>query len=281
MTPIRSLLLVLGLAAPLAASAARAQEPGGGPRSPDSLDCVIEPRSVVDIGTPSEGIIDEVLVDRGDVVKKGQILTRLRSDLERINVELSRLQARSLAEVQAKKSQLKLEMGKASRAEELHRRKVIATSTLEEAQANVDLAQTDVDSAELRHKVAETQLKQSEATLALRTIRSPIDGVVSKVNTAAGEYANVQNPLMTVAALDPLHVQVYVPISLFGRIRVGMVGLVRPAKPVGGVYQAKVTVVDRVFDAASGTFGVRLDLPNANLALPAGLKCRVRFAAGN
>jgi hypothetical protein len=36
-------------------------------------------------------------------------------------------------------------------------------------------------------------------------------------------------------------------------------------------------VVDPMFDAASGTFGVRLTLPNPERKIPAGLKCRARF----
>jgi membrane fusion protein (multidrug efflux system) len=40
---------------------------------------------------------------------------------------------------------------------------------------------------------------------------------------------------------------------------------------------ANVVIVDRVVDAASGTFGVRLTLSNPSNRLPAGLKCRVRF----
>jgi len=46
---------------------------------------------------------------------------------------------------------------------------------------------------------------------------------------------------------------------------------------VGGSYTARVDVVDQMFDAASGTFGVRLSLPNPNRRIPAGLKCRARF----
>jgi len=49
------------------------------------------------------------------------------------------------------------------------------------------------------------------------------------------------------------------------------------ATPEAFFYGAKVTVVDRVVDAASGTFGVRLELPNPNYRLPAGLKCKVPF----
>jgi hypothetical protein len=58
-----------------------------------------------------------------------------------------------------------------------------------------------------------------------------------------------------------------------------MKGEVYPEEPVGSRYTATVTVVDRVFDAASGTIGVRLEVPNPQYALPAGLKCQVRFPA--
>ena len=66
-------------------------------------------------------------------------------------------------------------------------------------------------------------------------------------------------------------------MELLGTIKVGMQAEVTPENPVGQVYKAKVTIVDRVIDAASGTFGVRLELPNPKYRLPAGLKCRVSF----
>jgi hypothetical protein len=60
-------------------------------------------------------------------------------------------------------------------------------------------------------------------------------------------------------------------------IKVGMRAKVIPEAPVGGEYIAEVKIVDRVIDAASGTFGVRLELPNSNHGLQAGLKCKVIF----
>ena len=84
---------------------------------------------------------------------------------------------------------------------------------------------------------------------------------------------------MTIAQLDPLNVEVFVPIPMYGKIKKGMDAEVRPEQPVGGVYIAKIDVVDAVFDAASRTFGVRLLLPNPEHRLPAGLRCKVRFPA--
>ena len=67
------------------------------------------------------------------------------------------------------------------------------------------------------------------------------------------------------------------PVSAFGKIRHGQRALVMPEAPVGGRYPARVEIVDQVFDAASGTFGVRLTLPNPERRIPAGLKCRALF----
>jgi hypothetical protein len=119
-------------------------------------------------------------------------------------------------------------------------------------------------------------LTRPAASLKLRTVRSPLKGVVVDRILAAGEYADPPQ-LLEMAQIDPLRVEVYAPVSLLGSIEVGMIGRVMPEQPVGGVYEAEVAVVDRVVDAASGTFGIRLALPNSDYALPAGLRCRVQF----
>ena len=56
-----------------------------------------------------------------------------------------------------------------------------------------------------------------------------------------------------------------------------MRGAVTPEIPVSKTYTAKVFVVDRVVDAASGTFGARLELPNPDYCLPPGLRRKVVF----
>lgn len=106
---------------------------------------------------------------------------------------------------------------------------------------------------------------------------SPIDGVVTERLLGPGEYRNEQNPILTLAQIDPLRVEVFVPTSQYGRIRIGSSAQIHPQQPIGGSYPAVVTVVDQVLDAASGTFGVRLALPNPALQLPAGIRCKVQF----
>jgi hypothetical protein len=91
-----------------------------------------------------------------------------------------------------------------------------------------------------------------------------------------GEYVE-DEPMLRVAQLNPLHVEVIVPVDYLGRIVPGMRAHITPAVEGLETYQAKVERVDRVADAASGTYGVRLSLPNPDYKIPAGLRCRMGF----
>ena len=55
-----------------------------------------------------------------------------------------------------------------------------------------------------------------------------------------------------------------------------MTAVVQP-EGIGGRHTAVVKIVDKVFDAASGTFGVRLELANRSGTLPGGVRCQVEF----
>ena len=67
------------------------------------------------------------------------------------------------------------------------------------------------------------------------------------------------------------------PARLYEGVTVGMAATIYPEVPAGSEYEASVMVVDRVMDAASGTFVVRLEIPNKDYALPAGTRCRASF----
>ncbi len=239
-------------------------------------DCLIEPFLSVNVGTPVSGVIDRILVDRSSVVRKGDVLVEFQSDLERAAVELARARASRESEVQASKASLSFNRRKHARLKTLHRQKVVPEHQIDEAATEVRLAGLQVSQAEQDKRIAELELAHALETLNLRTVKSPIDGVVVDRLKAPGEYVEDQ-PILSIAQLDPLRVEVVAPVSALGKIRPGMHAEIVPEVPTERELIAKVTVVDRVVDAASGTFGIRLELPNADYTVPGGLRCQVRF----
>ena len=260
--------------ASLAGGQAAAQTPSAGP-----LDCVIEPRALIHVGSKVDGILSEIAVGRGARVKKGQVLARLETGLERTEVEIARHRAKGEYEILSGRARLKHLTRRADRTNELYVKKVVSTEKRDEALTERSLAEFAVTEAEMNKRLRALELERAKEILARRTIHSPASGIVHERLMSPGEFVHEQAPLVIIAEINPLYVEVFVPIALYGTGRKGMTAKVRPVAPVGGIYTATVTVVDKVFDAASGTFGARLELPNPEFKLPAGIKCTVDFAA--
>lgn len=249
-------------------------------QSSQGLECLIYPEASVAVSGPMEGVLEKVHVDRGDLVKVGQVLATMESSVERASVVMA--QARAEKESALKSGQTRVEFGdrRYVRTLEMFKKELVATKDMDEAETAKYLAEYELLDATEEKRLARADYERAKAVLELKTIRSPISGVVVERLLTSGEFTK-QAPILRLAQIDPLRVEVILPVAMFGRIKVGQTAEVHPEAPVSGTYVARVTVVDRVIDAASGTFGVRLTLPNADLKLPAGLKCRVRFPGVN
>lgn len=238
--------------------------------------CVIKPSAEISIGTPVEGLIHTVQVERGEWVTKGQVILTLESSLEEATVALAK--AKADAEAVLKSSQLKVGFSNRNleRALALIKNNAIAQHDVDQAQTEKALAEMSYQEASENKHLAELEWHRATAALSLRTIRSPITGVVVDRLLSPGELAR-QTPVMKLAQVDPLRVEVYAPLSLLGKLKTGMRANVRPEGKGQPIYQAKIMVVNKLVDSASGTFGVRLEMPNPNNAIAAGLACTVDF----
>jgi len=245
----------------------------------DDFDCIAEARQIVDIRSPVDGLIEKVALERADPVKKGQIVVTLESGPERAALAIARSKAAMTGPVEAAQARVQFAKSKEKRQEELFRQNFVSSSALDEARTERKLAESELRVAIENQKLAELEVHRAEELLSMRTLRSPIEGVVVQRYLKAGEFAstNVKDPILKLAQVDPLNVEVVLPASWYGKIHKGDAGTVTPETP-GTPFIGRVSVVDRVIDAASGTFGVRLELHNPNNTIPAGAKCRLRFA---
>ena len=269
---IFSLVLATGIA-----PFAHAQDQQDQKKAAAEFDCLIQPKMILKLGTPVPGLISEVLVDRGAIVKKGDVVARLESSVEEAAVALARARADNEATVRSNLAKLEFQRRKDERAKQLGKTGAITFAAADEAETAMRVAENEFEEAQVALQLAKLELNRASEVLNQRTIRSPVNGVVVARALGPGEYAFDQGHLLTVSQIDPLNVEVFVPLSQFGKIRLGASAEVYPEQPVGGRYPAIVTIVDQVFDAASATIGIRLELPNPDYALPAGLKCQVRF----
>ena len=242
------------------------------------LGCLIEPHRVADVGSPVIGVIEALHAERGDRVSAGQPLATLRADVERASVQVAAGRAQAIGEFNAASNNAELARQKLARAKDLADQQFISPQALEQARAEAAVAENRLVQAREQRDILAREADLSRAQLALRTIRSPSHGVVADRYLSVGERVE-EKAVFRIAVVDPLRVEVVLPAQLYGQLRTGMSLNVTPELPGAAPRAAKVVLVDRLIDGASNTFRVRLELPNANLALPAGLRCKADLAS--
>lgn len=239
-----------------------------------TLGCLITPARVAEIGTPVVGVVERMLVDRGDSVRQGQPLAVLHAAGERASVRTAEARARAQAAVSAAQATLSLARQKAQRAESLHAEQFISDIALDQARTELTVAAQSLKQAEDQRAIYQAESAQALAQLHQRALRSPFDGVVVDRMAQPGERVELL-PLLRVADVARLRVEVVVPASQFGQVRAGARHPVKADVPGVAAREATVTQVDQVIDAASNTFRVRLAMDNADRAVPAGARCQV------
>lgn len=242
------------------------------------LGCLIEAERVTDVGSPVIGIVQQVHVERGDRVHAGQVLVELRADVERAALSVASSRAESTADLQAATASANFNRERLARAEDLFRQQFISQQALDQARTESDMAGQRLAQAQEQRRIASQERAVAAAQLAQRVIRSPLEGVVAERYVSAGEHVD-DRPLLRIAKVDPLRVQLVAPVGMYRQLRKGGSVTVVPELPGATPVAARITMVDKVVDPASNTFRVHLELPNRDGALPAGLRCKAQLDA--
>ena len=247
-----------------------------------TYDCLIEPTQMVELASPVTGLLERVLVKRGDRVAKGQTVALLDSRAEQAAAELARYKSEQRGPTQTAESKIEFSKRKFDRRRKLATENLMAAQEKDDAEAEFKLSESELLVAQENRQIARIEFQQQSALLSLRTLRSPFNGVVVDQVAYPGEVVEPgtgKKAVLKLAQLDPLRIQVILPKDAFGRLSPGVAVDVAPEIPANSRYAAKIATVDRLIDAASGTFVVLLELPNPKLDIPAGVKCRASFAA--
>ena len=267
-----SCLFTLALsAAPVYAAQLESEEPDH-----SELHCVVMPSAIVDVASGVSGRVETVDVERGDTVQAGQVVAALESRVEQANLALARARAEFDTNINLRKARLSFEKRKLVRTDRLRNNRVVSVHEQDEAETDARMAEWQLRKAIDDKYLASLELARAEEVLNRRSVQSPIAGVVVERFKSPGEYVE-EEPILRVARLDPLWVEVIAPVVVHGDMRKNMLAEVVAETEGGNAREARVIVIDPMGDAASGTFRVRLELPNPDLSMLGGVKCKARF----
>lgn len=237
-------------------AAAATEEPNG------LIEAFTEPYADINMAASEMGTLSKVDAKEGDVVTAGQLLANLDDAVLQASLEVARAGMNAEGELASAKTQLELRKVDLEKLNELFTRNHASRKELDRVSGEVRIAEARLQSVREDLEVRRLEYARIEAQLKQRQIRSTIDGVVVEVRKDRGEFVSPSDPVVArVVQLDPLLLVFSVPTDRRGEVSQG-----NNVPLEIGTAQAKATgVVEYVSptaDASSGTFRVKVRLPN-------------------
>ncbi|MGE0210386.1 MAG: efflux RND transporter periplasmic adaptor subunit [Parvibaculaceae bacterium] len=211
-------------------------------------------RQSIEVVALASGRVEAIEFEPGDKVKAGEVLIRLDDDIERADM--------AQAEGAVKENDLALK-----RATTLRK-----TNTVAQASLDTLLAQKATVTA---------ALDRAKRRLADRNVRAPFDGIVGMRRVDVGARVDDSTVLTTLDDLSEIRVEFSLPETFFGRVSIGQPVTATTAAYGARRFEGKVASIDSRVDAAGRSFKVRATIPNADLALPAGMFMQVSLQLEN
>lgn len=224
------------------------------------------------IAAVQAGTIVEILVKDGEAVTSGQVLFRLGSTLE--NLEVERLKALVDSDVSVERARAALAYAKRTetRTKRLSNDGITSEADLDDRELEVQIAELKLKQAKLDKVMARNELKQAEARLDHRTLRSPVSGLVTQILKRHGEATEKLVPVLELMKLDPLWIEFECPVKDAAKFRRGTSVVVSPEARRSDRRTGKVEYLSMNANASSGTFRVRVSVVNTERVWKAGLK---------
>jgi len=206
-----------------------------------------------EVTTEAGGVVQAIAFESGQQVRKGELLVQLNT-------------ANELAQLRALEAAARLAATQRDRWRELGEQKLVSRAEVDERSS--DAAQT------------QAQAEAQRALIAQKTIRAPFSGVLGIRRINLGQYLNPGDPIVSLQALDPIHVDFTLPEQRMNQVAVGGKVKLRVDAIADREFEATITAVEPAVDASTRNFTVRATLANPDGVLRPGTFARVGFELG-
>ncbi len=258
-----------------------------------TADGLVTAKDTVNISSQVMGEITALPFKEGDRVKKGDVLVQIDPSTYARDVASAKasLDASKVADQEAEVT-LKQKARDWKRAQDMYSQKIYSTQQYDDARLAYDQAKLGADQARAQVAQSVAYLQKAQDNLSKCTIRSPIDGVVTAVNTKVGETAVMGTMnfsgtvILTVSDLSQIITEVEIDEVDLPRLRLGQPAVITVDALNDKEYKGKVIEIGASAHASTtGTqtnirqFKVKVAITNPDSELKPGITARVKLIA--
>lgn len=247
--------------------------PGASLAMAGSFEGFTEPYRTIEVAAAEMGTVAKLMVHEGDRVSRGQPLALLDNDVLEVSREIANANANAQGKIDSARADRDLRKTRLERLLPLRSQGHASQVEIDRAKAELAVAEANLRIAEEQHRLDQLESKRIEAMIERRVLRSPIDGVVTKLHKEEREFvSNVSAGVATVVQLDPMRATFMLPTLQAQSLEAGQdIALEFPEN--GGKAKGRVEFVAPVTEAESGAVRVKVLLDNADGHYRSGVRC--------
>ena len=256
---------------------ARADEPAATATASTMATGITRPSDERELKFAAPGILAEVDIKDGDIIKAHQVLAKQDSRQDEQQYLSDKREADSNEKIEYSKADLASKEVDLKRKQELFKDKAASLTEVEQADLAVKLAEAQVKLAIMEHDQKGFEAEKERIKIEQMSLFSPIDGIVEKLNVHAGEMGDPQarDGAVIIGQWNPLWLEMHLPSAQASKLKMFQELQVKYAD--GKWLSAKIIFFEKV-DAASDTQLVRMELVNPENINP-GLHMQVKLPA--
>ncbi len=226
------------------------------------LDGVIQPISDVEVASTEMGIVKELLVKPGDRVVRGQPMAKLDSDSVEAQLRVKKTEAESTGKFEQARAELLLAQAKHDKLLALLADGKSSRNEVERANVDLLVAKGRLQSEEESIRVLKSDLERFQQQIEERTIRAPIDGIVTDLLKEVGEIVSTTSPSI-LRMIDTRHLRATFSVQEGELPSLPIGKIVRLQMSNGGIIEGAIEYVPPVADPETGWFMINVVIDNS------------------
>jgi len=234
--------------------------------------------ATVDIVPRVAGRIESIPVKLGDRVAKGQLITKIedREIREQINQAQATLDVNK-ANVAQRENEVQVQQIALDRAKTTFEKGLTARQMLEDAEARYNASISQLNVAKAQQSQTQFRIDELKITMSNTSVVAPNAGFVSRRMLDAGAFANANTVLLTIVDIDSVRLVANLVEKGFKKVVPGVEAKVQVDTFPGEDFNGRVSRVAPVFDPATRTAQMEIEVPNPGFRLKPGMYARVRL----
>jgi len=242
-------------------------------RSSNSIEGLTEPFRRIELAAAETGLITDINVHEGQHVTEDEVLAKLDDLVLQAALKVAAAQKDATGAVRVSQAQLRLRSSRYNKLRELLDGGNATPEEVAIAKSEREVAEARVQQATGALHVRKMEYEQAVAQIERRTIRSPIDGVITNINREPYEFVSYADPVvLTVVQLDPIVAVFTASPAQVTNLKQGQQVTVNFASTQGAT-RGTLTFISPVMDGESGKLVVKVRIPNKEGRYHAGDRC--------